>query len=95
MRKNTSGQTLRVIAINTTNGATLDDQASTITCKVSIDGGTATPLADTHPTYTEDGCYIFNLTKAETNGYSLDFYPECSIENVLVFPVNHDRQTIH
>ena len=90
MYRNTAG-TLKVFAFNRINNAPVVGGAAQITCRVSINGGARAALADTNPTETEDGYYLFDITAAETNGITADFYPESSTSNVQVIPVEHNR----
>lgn len=94
MYKNLSGQKIRVFAFDRATALPVSGDALNITCKVSIDNAAAVDLEDVNPTETEDGYYLFDLTKAETNGNTLDFYPESSTSGVQVITVNHDRQTL-
>lgn len=90
MYRNTAG-TLKVFAFNRTTNAPVVGDAAQITCRVSINGGARAALADTNPTEIEDGYYLFDVTSAETNGITADFYPESSSANVQVIPVEHNR----
>lgn len=94
MKKNVAGQKVRVFAFNRTTNVPVTGDAANITCKASKDNGAATALGDVNPTETEDGYYLFDLTQAETNADTLDFYPESSTPNVQVIVTNHDRQTV-
>lgn len=93
MFKNTAGQQIRVFAFNRTTAEPVTGGAANITCKVSLDGAAAVALADTNPTETEDGYYLFSLTQAETNGDTVDFYPESSTSGVQVIVPSYDRHT--
>lgn len=93
MFKNTAGQEIRVFAFNRTSAAPVTGDAANITCKVSLDNGTPIALTDTNPTETEDGYYLFSLTQAETNGDTVDFYPESSTSDVQVIVPSFDRHT--
>lgn len=91
MFKNTASQKLTVIAFADAGHATLDagevvtGDAANITAKIEQDDdGTRTAIADTNPTETEDGQYVFDLTAAECNGDKLTFYPESSTAGVQV-----------
>lgn len=90
MFRNTTG-TLKVFAFNATTGAPTKSDAANITCKVSLDGAAAVALADTNPTEMEDGYYLFNVTAAESNGVTADFFPESSTNNVQVICSEHNR----
>lgn len=90
MFRSTPG-TLKVFAFNRTNNAPVVGDAAQITCRVSLNGGARVALADTNPTETEDGYYLFDITAAETNGITADFYPESASANVQVIPVEHNR----
>lgn len=94
MKKNVVGQKIRVFAFNRTTNVPVTGDAANITCKVSKDNGATTALADTNPTETEDGFYLFDLTQEETNADTLDFYPESSTLNVVVIVPNYNRQTV-
>lgn len=94
MLRNTAGQKWRVFAFTRSTNAPLTDGASAITAKISIDNGTATALTDTNPTETEDGYYLFDLSQAETNGVSLDLYPESSTSGVQVIGVPGHYDTV-
>lgn len=85
--RNTSGQKWRVFAFDRTNNEPVTGDAANITAKISKDYGTATALADTNPTETEDGYYLFDLTKSETNAANLAIYPESSTADVQVVGV--------
>jgi hypothetical protein len=39
----------------------------------------------------EDGYYLFDVTAAENNGITADFFPESATANVQVIPVEHSR----
>ena len=90
MFRNTAG-TLKIFAFNRTNNAPVTGDAAQITCRVSINGGARVALADTNPTETEDGYYLFDVTSSENNGITADFYPESASANVQVIPVEHSR----
>lgn len=103
MKKNIANQSVQLFAfaivdltVGETNyhtGQPVLGIADTITCNVSIDGGTATPTSDVHPVETEDGYYLLFLSQAETNGDTVDFYPQSSIDGVQVIAVHHCRVT--
>lgn len=82
MLKNTSGQRFFIRAFNASGAVT--GIAGTITCTLSIDGGSYSPLGDTNPTEIGKGKYYFDLTQAETNGTTLDFLPESSTAGIEV-----------
>jgi len=92
--KKYSGAETRVFAFTAATGLPVTGGAAQLSCKVSKNSGTATALADTSATEVEDGYYLFDLTQAETNGDTLDFYPESSTSGVVVIVTNHDRQTV-
>lgn len=90
MFKNTAGK-LTVLAFADAGHASLDagelvtGDAANITCKVEQDDdGTRDALADTNPTETEDGQYVFDVAQAESNGDKLTFYPQSSTAGVQV-----------
>lgn len=84
MLKNTANQKWRVLCWTKSTQIPATGKAATITAKLSIDGSIPALLADTNPTETEDGYYLFDLTQSETNGHALDLYPECSDSAVVV-----------
>jgi hypothetical protein len=90
MYRNTAG-TLKVFAFDRTTNAPVTGGAAQITCRVSLDGGARAALADTNPTEMEDGYYLFDVTAAENNGTTADFFPESATANVQVIPVEHSR----
>lgn len=94
MLKNVAGQKILVFAYTRATGAPVLGDAANITCKVAIDNGTATALADVNPTETLNGFYLFDVTQAETNGNTLDFYPESATSGVHVIAAGHRRQTL-
>lgn len=86
-----STNTLKVFAFNHNTAHPQTGDAANITCKVSLDGAAAVTLADTNPTEMEDGYYLFNVTAAESNGVTADFFPESSTSNVQVICCEHNR----
>ena len=83
MKFNTSGQTIHIVAFN--QSGRVSGVAGDISCSLSIDNGTRTPLTNSTPTEIgTTGEYVFNLTQTETNGYELSFVPECSSAGVQV-----------
>lgn len=85
--------TVKVFAFNRTNNTPVTGGAGALSCKVSIDGGARVALADTTATELEDGYYVFDVAASETNGTTVDFFPESSTANVQVIPVNVSRYT--
>lgn len=90
MYKNQAG-TLKVFAFNRFTNAPVLGDAANITCKVSLDGGARTALADTNPTEMEDGFYLFNVLASENNGDTADFFPESITSGAQVIAVEHRR----
>lgn len=86
-----STNTLKVFAFNHNTAHPQTGDAANITCRVSLDGAAAVALADTNPTEMEDGYYLFNVTAAESNGVTADFFPESSTNNVQVICAEHSR----
>ena len=84
MRKNLAGQKWRVFAFNRSTGVPVTGDALNITSKISIDFGSRTAITDTNPTEAEDGYYYFDLTQAETNGDTLEVFPESVTSGVQV-----------
>ncbi|HYW80309.1 MAG TPA: hypothetical protein VE890_12065, partial [Thermoguttaceae bacterium] len=87
MRKNLSGQKIRVFAFDRTDNTPKTGNAANITCKLAKDHGSRVALSDTNPTEAEDGFYLFDLTSSETDAYVLEFYPESSTADVQVIAV--------
>lgn len=94
MDKNTAGQKWRVFAFNVTTNEPVTGDAANITAKLSKDYGAATAVADTNPIETEDGYYLFDLTKAETSADDLAIYPESSTADVQVIGVPANYVTV-
>lgn len=90
MIRNTTN-TLKVFAFNHNTAHPQTGDAANITCKVSLNGGARNALADTNPTELEDGYYLFDITAAESNGVTADFFPESSTNNIQVICVEHNR----
>lgn len=90
MIRNTTG-TLKVFAFNHNTAHPETGDAANITCKVSLDGGARVALADTNPAEMEDGFYLFNVTAAESNGVTADFFPESTTNNIQVICAEHGR----
>ncbi|MEM9019957.1 MAG: hypothetical protein AAGC44_05280 [Planctomycetota bacterium] len=87
LRKNVTGQKLRVFAFDLLTGEPVTGDASQITCRVAKDWASPEALADTNPAEVEDGYYLFDLSQAETDADVLDFYPESSTADVQVIAV--------
>lgn len=92
MQRNTA-TTLKVFAFNRTTNAPVIGDAANLSCKVSIDGGARVALVDTTATELEDGYYIFDVSASETNGSTVDFFPESTTSNVVVITANMSRYT--
>lgn len=92
--RNTSGQKITVFAFDLATQEPFTGDASSITCKISIDGGTFTALTDTNPTENEAGRYTFDLSQAETNGYSLRFIPVSATGGVMVIAIPESISTL-
>lgn len=92
MQRNTA-TTLKVFAFNRTTNAPVTGDAANLSCKVSIDGGARVALADTTATELEDGYYLFDVSASETNGSTIDFFPESTTSNVVVLTANVSRYT--
>lgn len=90
MIKNQAG-TVKVFAFNRSTGAPVTGDAANITCQYDLDRVGLLALADATPDETELGFYVFNVTAAECNGTTVDFYPESSTSGVQVIVVEHDR----
>ena len=70
MKKNVASQLIGVQMITIADGT---DFTGTITCEVTIDGGTKTASGGTGPTHEGEGFYTYIPTQAETNGDHLGF----------------------
>lgn len=93
MYKNTAG-TLKVFAFNRVSNVPVLGNAANITCRYSLDGAASLPIADLNPVELEDGYYLFDVTATETNGITVDFYPESTTPNVQVIAADHNRYTV-
>lgn len=104
MFRNRPGQTIRVFAfakrlitigVDTySTGDPVLGIANTITLRLSKNGGATFNSQQLNPTETEDGYYLFAITKSETDAQTLDPYPESSIDGVQVIAPNFDRQLV-
>lgn len=90
MQKNTSGQKLTLLVIDTSLNAPKTGDAANLTAYVSKDDGAVTVLGDTTATEKDatnaPGLYDFDLTQAETNADKLVFSGKSSTANVKVIP---------
>lgn len=90
MFKNVTGQKIRVFAFDTMTGAAKTGDAANITAYVNKDWGGATVLGDTSATEIDatnaKGCYLFDLTQAETNADALDFTAKSTTANISIVP---------
>jgi len=72
MIKNTASQKIAVFAWNNATGIPAVDDEGQITAQVSIDGAATAATNDANPDQLDStdapGVYLFNMTKAETNG---------------------------
>ncbi len=88
MFKNTTGQKIAVFAFDGTTGAGKTGDASNITVYVNKDWAGANALGDTSATEIDatkaPGCYLFDLTQAETNGDALHFTGKSTTSNINV-----------
>ncbi len=84
--KNTAGQKLAVLAIDTSDGSLKTGDAANITAQISKDGGASAASDDTNPTELDatnhPGVYIFDLTQAETNADMISFTAGSSTGNI-------------
>lgn len=87
MFKNTAGQKWAVFAFDRTDNTPKTGDAGNITANVRIDGGGANGVDDTNPTELEDGFYIFDISKAESNGDNLVIAPASVTANIQVIGV--------
>lgn len=78
MQRNTSGQKWRVFYFNRQTGEPVLGAAADLSAKISIDFTATTPLDNQVAVEIEDGYYYFSLTKEETNGNSLELFPDSS-----------------
>lgn len=84
MEKNVAGQIWIVFAFNKKTNDPLSGDANNITANLRIDGGSANPVDDLHPTESEDGFYFFSLSQSETNGNNIFISPESSTVDIQV-----------
>ena len=83
MIANFAGQKFHVVAFNLAGRVT--GGATAITCTLSKDGGSRVATNDVNPVEIgSTGVYVFDLTQAETNAYSLSFNPVSGTAGVQV-----------
>jgi uncharacterized phiE125 gp8 family phage protein len=92
LQKNTAGTILFYAFVRATGEDALGDAAN-ITCKVSVDDGTRVELAAANVVELEDGFYRASYTAAESNGATVDFFPESSTSGVKVIVPHYNRFT--
>src|SRR4051812_25503269 len=89
--KNTSGQKLRMLAIDTGSNLPKTGDSANLTAYVSKDHGTLTALTDTSATEVDasnaPGVYEFDLSQAETNADNLDFTAKSSTSGIRLVPI--------
>ncbi len=90
MFKNVGSQKIRVFAFDVTTGLPKTGDAANITAYVNKDWGGATVLGDTSATEIDatnaKGCYLFDLTQAESNADALDFTGKSTTANISIVP---------
>ena len=91
MQKNQAGQSITMLAIDTTTGKPKTGDAANLTAYVSKDDGAVTVLGDVSAAETDatnaKGLYIWTLTQAETNADKLVFSGKSVTANVELIPV--------
>ena len=91
-QKNTAGQKVNFLAINTATGLPVTGDSSNVTAKISKDSAAAAALSDTNPTELDatnfPGIYVFDLTQAETNGDVLTIKASSTTANVELDVIN-------
>ena len=90
IEKNVASQKVTLFAFDSATNAPKTGDAANITAYVSIDGGTVTALTDTSASEKSStnapGCYLFDLSQAETNGNTLDISAKSSTSGVYIVP---------
>lgn len=94
LQKNVASQKWVVFAFDRTDNTPKTGDAAQITAKITKDYGSATAVTDTNPTEIEDGYYIFDLAKAETNADILLILPESSTGDIQVIGVPSTQTTV-
>lgn len=84
MQKNVAGQKWIVYAWNITTHAPVTGDAANITANLRLDGGGADATDDVNPTELEDGYYIFDISRAESNADLILISPASSTGSVQV-----------
>lgn len=84
MQKNVAGQKWIVYAWDITTHAPVTGDAANITSNLRLDGGGPNAIDDTNPTELEDGFYIFDITRVESNADLVLISPASSTGNVQV-----------
>ena len=97
MIKNTAG-TITCRAYSTVNNMPVSSAeqatiAASLSCKLSLDGGTPIDLADTAATELGSGYFVFSHTASEANATTVDPIFSSTLPNVVVIPSQYDRQT--
>jgi len=87
MQKNVASQKIYVFAFDRTDNTPVTGDAANITANIQLDGGSSDAITDTNPTEFEEGYYIFDVTKAETNGASILVSPSSITADVQVIGV--------
>lgn len=84
MQKNVAGQKWIVYAWDITTHSPVTGDAANITANLRLDGGGANATDDVNPTELEDGYYIFDISRAESNADLVLISPASSTGNVQV-----------
>lgn len=87
MQKNVASQKWIVFAFDVTTNLPKTGDASNITAKISLDGGTLNTTTTAHPSELEKGYYYFPLTQGETNGGMILISPASATSNIQVIGV--------
>ena len=83
MQKNVAGQKWTVFAFDKTTNDPVTGDAANITGNLRLDG-VQNAIDDTNPTETEEGQYVFDITKAECNADMIAMAPSSTTPDVIV-----------
>ena len=79
-------------AYDTTTNLPVEGIAASLSCKISKNGTTPVNLTDTTADEQGSGYYVFSHTADEATANTVDPILVSSVANVVVVPVNYDRQ---
>ena len=91
MFKNTAGQKITLLAIDTATNLPKTGDAANLTASVQLDDGSVADLTDTSATEVDatkmPGLYTFDLTQAESNGDKALYSGRSSTSGVRIVPL--------